>query len=189
VRSDGWNQATNVLAASSLAVELLMPRVFFSDPEVTAGWKARWHASVLAPVMTLATLALLNEQTFKDGFGSARPGCEGVSGMTGCTSFGFLSTQSFLAGGALGQGAAVFLVDTLRWSDGQINPGALVGEVGVPLVLAPITALGRVAGNWESGAQAWGSAAIGLGVGLAVGFVYASMQRPECGYTGNLFCW
>src|SRR5438045_3878397 len=60
-RSAGWNTATNVLATSSLIVTLIMPRVFYSDPEVTAGWKARWHLSVLAPAMTLTSLALLNE--------------------------------------------------------------------------------------------------------------------------------
>ncbi len=189
-RSEGWNTATNVLAVSSLAVELVLPRVFFSDPDVTAGWKARWHASALAPVMTLAAIGFFNEQVMKDAFSGARPGCtDATQGQAGCTSYGFMSTQAFVAGSALGQGAAVFLVDTLRWSGGQVNAGALLGEVGVPLVLAPITAIGRSAGNWESGGQSWGSAAIGLGVGLGMGMLYASMQRPECGYTGNLICW
>ena len=189
-RSDGWNTATNILAASSLAVELVLPRVFFSDPDVTSGWKGRWHVSALAPVMTLAALGLFNEQVLKDAFTGSRPGCDSSNqGHTGCTSYGFLSTQSFVAGSALGEGVAVFLVDTLRWSGGQVNAGALIGEVGVPLVIAPITAIGRTAGNWETGGQAWGSATIGLGVGLALGFLYASLQRPECGYTGNLICW
>jgi hypothetical protein len=187
-RSDGWNTATNILAVSSLAVELLLPRVFFSDPDVTAGWKGRWHVSGLAPVMTLAAVGLLNETTLKEAIGGLRPGCAD-STQPGCSTFGFLSTQSFVAGSSLGEGVAVFLVDTLRWSGGQVNAGALLGEVGVPLVIAPITAVGRTAGNWETGAQAWGSAAIGLGVGLALGFLYASLQRPECGYTGNLICW
>ena len=189
-RSDSWNTTTNVLAVSSMVLEALMPRVFSSDPDVTSGWKARWHVSALAPVMTLTTLALLNEQTLKSSFSASLPGCSDANqGQPGRTSYGFLSTQSFVAGAALGQGAAVFLVDTLRWSGGSLNAGALVGDVVVPLVLAPITAIGRTEGNWESGGQAWGSAAIGLGFGLAVGFVYATLQRPECGYTGNLICW
>jgi hypothetical protein len=188
-RSDGWNTATNILAASSLAVELLLPRVFYSDPDVTTGWKARWHVSALAPVMLLTTLALFNETTLKDSFAGARPGCDGGQGAPGCTSYGFMSTQSFAAGSALGHGVAVFLVDTLRWSGGAVNAGSLLGEIGIPLILAPITAIGRTAGNWESGGQAWGSATIGLGVGLAVGLLYSELQRPECGYTGNLICW
>ncbi|HXN31495.1 MAG TPA: hypothetical protein VN894_06510 [Polyangiaceae bacterium] len=187
-RSDGWNTATNILAVSSMAVELLLPRTFFSDPDVTAGWKGRWHVSALAPVMTLAAIGLLNETTLKDAFGGLRPGCTD-STQPGCGSFGFMSTQSYLAGSSLGEGVAVFLVDTLRWSCGQVHVGALIGEVGVPLVIAPITAFGRTDGNWETGGQAWGSLAIGLGVGLALGFLYASLQRPECGYTGNLICW
>src|SRR5688500_8691358 len=40
-RSDGWNRATNIMAFSSAALQVLMPRVFYSDPEVTVGWKAR----------------------------------------------------------------------------------------------------------------------------------------------------
>jgi hypothetical protein len=173
-----------------MAFELLMPRVFYSDPDVTSGWKARWHLSALVPVMTSTALAFFNETTLKDAFSAFRPGCsDATQGQPGCTSYGFLSTQSFVAGSALGQGAAVFLVDTLRWSGGQVNAGSLVGEVIVPLVLAPITVIGRTAGDWESGGQAWGSAAIGLGVGLGLGLLYASLQRPECGYTGNLICW
>jgi hypothetical protein len=189
-RSDGWNTATNLLAGSSVALVALLPRVFLSDPEVTSGWKARWHLSALAPAMTLTTLALFNEQVLKSTFSGSLPGCSSDNqGQPGCTSYGFLSTQSFAAAAALGQGAGTFLVDTLRWSGGSINAGSLIGDVAVPLVLAPITIIGRTEGNWESGGQAWGSAAIGLGVGLAVGFLYASLQRPECGYTGNLICW
>jgi hypothetical protein len=189
-RSDAWNTATNILAASALGVELVMPRVFFSDPDVTAGYKARWHVSALAPVMTTGAIALINEVALKDSFSGLRPDCtDETQGTPGCTSFGFLSTQAFVAGSALGQGVGTFLVDTMKYSGGQVNAGALIGEIGVPLVLAPITAIGRTSGNWESGGQAWGSAAIGLGVGLALGTLYAEMQRPECGYTGNLICW
>jgi len=187
-RSSGWNTATNVLSVSSLAFELVMPRVFYSDPSVTTGFKARWHVSALAPIMTLATLALFNEQVLKDSFAGLRPDCTD-QGQPGCSSFGFMSTQSFAAGSALGYGTGVFLVDTLKWSGGAVNGGALVGEVIVPLILAPITAIGRTAGNWETGGQAWGSAVIGLGVGLAMGAMYSLLQRPECGYTGNLICW
>src|SRR6185369_14258098 len=78
-RSQGWKDATNILTLSSLGVQLLMPRVFYSDPEVTVGWKARWHASVLAPSMTLIAVGLVNEQFLKDSFKGHRPGCDDMS--------------------------------------------------------------------------------------------------------------
>lgn len=167
-----------------------MPRVFYSDPEVTVGWKARWHVSVLAPSMTLAALSLANEQWFKEGFESPRPGCEDLpAGVGGCESYGMFSTHSLLAFSALGQGTGVFLIDTLKWSDGQFNAGAFFGEVGVPLVLSVLTAIGRTVGDWESGGQVWASAGVGFGAGLGTGLLYAALQRPECGYSGGLICW
>jgi hypothetical protein len=189
-RSEGWGTATDVMAGISLGLQAIMPRIFFSDPEVTQGWKARWHVSQLAPVMTLTTLALFNETSLKTLFKGNRPGCDDTNTTDpSCSSYGFLSTPSFVAGSALGQGAGVFLVDSLKWSNGQINAGALVGDVIVPLIIAPIVAVGRDAGDWETGGQSWGSAAIGLGIGLITGTIYAELQRPECGYTGNLICW
>jgi hypothetical protein len=189
-RSDSWDKATTAMALSAAGFELIMPRVFYSDPEVTAGWKARWHLSVLAPLMTITTITLLNETALKDQFAGHRPGCDETNqGTPGCTSFGMLSSQTFLAFGALGHGTAVLLVDTTKWSDGHLNAGALAGEVGVPLVLSVITAVGRGSGNWESGGQIWSSAGIGFGAGLGMGLLYSVMQRPECGYTGSLVCW
>ena len=189
-RSEGWKSATNILTLSSLGVQLLMPRVFYSDPEVTVGWKARWHVSVLAPSMTLLTIGLLNEQFLKDSFEGYRPGCNEMNqGGPGCTDFGMLSTHSYLVGSALGHGLGVFLVDTVKWSNGRLNGGALAMNVGVPAVLAVITTVGRSAGNWETGGQAWGSAGIGAVVGLGLGTLYALAQRPECGYGGDLICW
>ncbi len=177
-RSQGWKDATNILTLSSLGVELLMPRVFYSDPEVTVGWKARWHASVLAPSMTLIATGLVNEQFLKDAFKGHRPGCSDM-----------LSTHSYLVGSALGQGLGVFLVDTIKWSGGRLNGGSLAMNVGVPAVLGVITTVGRSAGNWETGGEAWGSAGIGLALGLGLGALYAAAQRPECGYGGDLICW
>ena len=46
--------------------------------------------------------------------------------------------------------------------------------------------IGLTSGNWESGGQVWGSAGIGLGEGLGTGLLYSLMQRPECGYGGDL---
>ncbi len=189
-RSEGWSTATNVMTLSALGIELVFPRVFYSDPEVVVGWKARWHVSVLAPTMTIATVALFNEQSLKKEIGGYRPGCgETTQGGPGCTSYGMLSTQSFAASAAFGQGLGTFVVDTLKWSGGQFNFGAFAANSAIPGILAIITTAGRGAGNWETPAQAWSSAGIGLLTGFGLGALYATMQRPECGYTGNLICW
>ena len=188
-RSAGWDDATTILALSSLGLQLVMPRVFYSDPEVTAGWKGRWHVSALAPVMTLATITLLNHHYLKDSFESPLPGCDVNPGDPSCTTYGMFSSQSLLAWSAFGQGTGVFLGDTFKWSDGRFNAGAFTGNVAVPLVLAVITSIGRTSGNLESGGQVWASAGVGALVGLGTGMMYSLMQRPECGYTGSLICW
>jgi hypothetical protein len=100
-----------------------------------------------------------------------------------------MSSQSYAAWAAAGQGTGIFLADTLKWSHGNFNAGALIGHVAVPLILGTITTVGRTAGNFESGGQAWGSAGVGLVTGLGMGLLYGLMQRPECGYTGSLICW
>ncbi len=189
-RSASWNSATKIMAVSSAGLVMIMPRVFYSDPEVTAGWKARWHLSVLAPTMTLAALTLLNEVSLKDSIASFRPGCSDANrGVAGCESYGMFSSPSFFAASSLGQGTGIFLVDTIKWSGGRINGGALVGDVAAPLVLSVLTAVGRGSGNWETGGQVWGSAGLGLGAGLGMGVLYALLQRPECGYSGGMICW
>jgi len=188
-RSTGWDDATTIMALSSLGLQLVMPRVFYSDPEVTAGWKGRWHVSALAPIMTLATLTLVNHHYLKDSFESPLPGCDVNPGDPSCTKFGMFSSQSLLAWSAFGQGTGVFLGDTFKWSDGRFNAGAFTGNVAVPLVLAVITSVGRTSGNLESGGQVWASAGVGALVGLGTGVMYSLLQRPECGYTGSLICW
>jgi hypothetical protein len=189
-RSDAWNQASTILALSAVGLELVMPRVFYSDPEVSVGWKARWHLSVLAPIASIATLTLINEHHLKESLAGFRPGCDETNqGLPGCTTYGTLSSPAFAGFAAVGHGTAVFIIDTGKWSDGRFNAGAFTGEVAVPLVLSVISAAGRTSGNWESGGQVAAGAAAGFAVGLATGFLYAAMQRPECGYSGNLICW
>jgi hypothetical protein len=178
------------MTLSALGMQLLVPRVFYSDPEVVIGWKARWHMSVLAPTMTIAAMALFNESLLKDEIGGFRPGCdEALQGKRGCTSYGMLSTQSFAASAAFGQGLGTFLVDTIKWSGGRFNFGAFAGNTAIPGILAVITTAGRSAGNWETGGQAWGTAGIGALTGVGLGVLYATAQRPECGYSGSLICW
>jgi hypothetical protein len=189
-RSDAWDTATTILTLSSVGLGLVMPRVFYSDPEVTVGWKARFHVSVLAPSMTLAAFALLNEHTLKDSFAADRPGCDDTNReLPGCEDFGMFSTHALLSFSAFGQGTGIFVVDTAKWSNGRFNVGAFAGHVAVPAVLAVITGIGRSAGNWESSGQVWASAGVGFATGFALGALYATLQRPECGYTGSLICW
>jgi hypothetical protein len=83
----------------------------------------------------------------------------------------------------------MLLVDSLRWSHGELHPASLIGDLALPLVATPIVAAGRVAGNWETAAQSWTSAGAGIAAGFAVAFLYAALQRPECGYTSSLICY
>jgi hypothetical protein len=189
-RSSSWQTVTSITAVSTLATQLLMPRVFYSDPETTVGWKARWHVSSLAPAMTLTALTMFNEYSLKSAIASPRPGCNDANQGTGhCLDYGSLSSHTFLAVSSFAQGTTVFLVDTYKWSDGRFNGAAFAGDVALPLVLAGVTAIGRSAGNWESGGSVLTSSVAGLGVGVLTGLTYAMMSRPECSYTGALICW
>jgi hypothetical protein len=189
-RDSTWGDVTTVTATAGLAWEAVMPRIFYSDPEATVGWKARWHVSVLAPVMTLVGITTLNELVLKDAFEEFRPGCDETNqGGPNCETFGMMSSHSIAGMGALGHGVAVFIFDTTKWSDGQFNAGSLVGHVGIPLVLGTITLVGRGAGDFENTGQILAGGATGLVSGFLMGMTYSLMQRPECGYTGALVCW
>ena len=191
-RSDAWATVSTVSAVVGLGSQLLMPRVYYSDTEVTVGWKARWHASVLSSTMTLLALAFVSEYGVKPEVASFRPGCGPSNlGVPGCTTFGMPSTHTYAAFAALGHGTAVLLVDSFKWSEGRFNAGAVVGDVALPLVAAALTYAGRVAGtpSQEHGDQALVGAGVGLGLGLIAGGVYSMLQRPECGYGAGVFCW
>lgn len=187
-RDKGWDDATTALAVAGGITNLLMPRVFYSNPEATVGWKARWHVSALAPVMTQAALAFFNEIELKRAFADPRPGCDGAV-LAGCESFGLFSTQALGSASTLGHGVSVFLFDTLNHTRSQFHFGSLAGHVLLPLALTSVTVAGRLAGNLESEGQVFGSAGVGLLSGFAFGALYALMQDPACGYTGDLICW
>ena len=191
-RSAAWETVSTVAMVVGMSSQVLMPRLYWSDTEVTIGSKARWHASVLGSTMFLLTTAFFNELVVKPEITSYRPGC-GVSnvGVPGCTTFGMPSTHTFVATSALGHGAGVFLVDSLKWSDGKISGLAIAGDVALPLVAAGLTYAGRVAGtpSQEHGDQALVGAAVGVGFGLLAGGAYALLQRPECPYGSGVICW
>ena len=189
-RSAPWQTGTSITTVAAMSTQVLMPRVFYSEPETTVGWRARWHVSDLAPTMTLTALTLLNEYSLKDAIGSYRPGCDQTNQGAGhCSDYQSLSSHSFAAFAAFGHGTAVFLVDTMKWSDGRLNAGSLTGNVVVPVLLASVTAVGRSAGNWESTGTVILSSGVGLAFGALTGLTYALLQRPGCGYTGDLICW
>lgn len=191
-RSDAWQTVSTASMVVGMASQLLMPRIYYSDTEVTIGWKARWHASVLASTMFLVAMGFVNEYGVKPEITSYRPGCgPSNQGVPGCTTFGMPSTHNFIAFSALGHGTATVLVDSFKWSDGRVSGAAIAGDVALPLVAAGLTYAGRVAGDpsQEHGDQALLGAAFGLGFGLVAGAVYSVLQRPECPYGSGVICW
>lgn len=189
-RDRTWAGVTNATAAAAVGIGILMPRVFYPSSEVTVGWKARWHVSVLAPMMTYATLALVNEVSLKEGIASHRPGCDDTNfGGRNCNTYGGPSSHAFVAGSTLGHGIAVFLFDTTKWSDGRANAIGAIGHIAVPLILGGINVIGRSSGNFENGGQLVAGGTLGLATGFLLGMTYSLMARPECGYSGSLICW
>lgn len=189
-RSDGWNTATSVFAAVSWASVLATPRYTYADADVTVGFKPRWHVSVLAPTMTLATLAFVNRDFLQKEIGGFRPGCDDSNrGVAGCERRGMPSTHALVSFSALGQGAGIFLVDTFKWNHGKLAPVSLVGHVLLPLVSSSLVLAGRIAGDHETTPQVLVGAGAGLGLGLGMGVVYAIFQRPECRFGAGIVCW
>lgn len=192
-RDKTWQTVTGITMGAAGAGQLIMPRIFFADPEVTVGWKARWHVSQLAPVLLLSSLTLLNEFAIKDAIAEPRPGCDdtntGIPGSNCAVSTGMPSTHAFGAFSALGHGAGVFLFDTTKWSGGRVSVGSVLGNLVFPFTMALVTGIGRVAGDWESFGQVAAGGGAGLAFGFLTGMTYSLMARPECGYTGSLICW
>jgi hypothetical protein len=189
-RDQTWQTVSTLTLATGAGLQLLMPRVGYFETDTSLGWKPRWHASVLAPVMTLAVVGMANEMALKDGIKGYRPGCDETNeGVAGCESYGAPSTHAFGAAAALGHGTAVFLIDSLKWNGGRFNAPAFIGDVALPLVLGVVTLAGRSAGNYESGGQIVAGATLGLGFGLASGAVYGLMRSPGCGYSQGVICW
>jgi hypothetical protein len=200
-RSTGWDVASNITMVLGVGIVTLMPRVYYNDPEATVGWKGRWHISMLAPALTMTAFTLLVDGPIKNAIGAPRPGCtfdQTAAAFPGsqCESFGMPSTQSFASWGATGAGTAIFVIDTLKYSDGRFHPGGFVGNVAVPLVLSVITSAGR-AGDpggplvfpHETVPQIVLGSVTGFVTGALVGLGYSLMQRPNCGYGNNLVCW
>ena len=189
-RGQGWDTATTVLAAVSWTSVLATPRYTYADADVTVGYKPRWHVSVLAPTMTLLTLAFVNRDFVQKQVEEFRPGCDATNrGVKGCERGGMPSTHALVSFSALGQGTGIFLVDTLKWNKGRLAPVSLVGHVVLPLVSSSVVLAGRIAGDHETASQVLLGSGAGLGLGLGMGVAYALFQRPECRFGAGIVCW
>ncbi len=139
---------SDVALAIGVLSPVLMPRVYYSDPTATVGWKGRWHFSMLAPAATMVSLTFLIDGPIKQAAKDPRPGCEqantdvGFPG-SGCETFGAPSTHMFATYGSFGAGATIFLVDTFKYSDGRFNVPSFIGNVALPLTAAVLGTVGR----------------------------------------------
>jgi hypothetical protein len=198
-RDENWGTVSNITMAVGATTVFLMPRVYYSDPEATVGWKGRWHFSALAPAMTLTVATLFIDTPIRNAVESPRPGC--TVGETriayqdsGCESFGGPSTQAFASWSATGAGHGIFLVDTLKYSDGRFSVPAFIGNFAVPLTASIITSIGRSvepgdALAYEDVGQNFAGLLPGFFSGLLVGIAYGMWQPPNCGYGDKIFCW
>ncbi|MEM1031868.1 MAG: hypothetical protein AAGA56_00310 [Myxococcota bacterium] len=197
-RDGNWNTVSNVSLGLGVASVTLMPRVYYSSPDATVGWKARWHFSSLAPVMSMVGTTLLVDQPIKEAIQSPRPDCTVDQTLarldgSGCETFGGPSAHAFAAWGAFGYGTTVFLVDTFRYSDAEFSAGSLVGNVLVPFAAAVMTNVARGQDGagvaHESTGQIVAGTLPGMGIGALLGLGYSMLQEPDCGYGGFVFCW
>ena len=197
VRDKNWGLVSDVFLVAGAAVPTLMPRVYYSDPVSTVGWKGRWHFSQLAPAAVLVGATWFVDSPVKRAIGSLRPGCstdETTVLSEGCESFGGPSTHAFASWASTGAGLGIFLVDTFKYSDGRFNAGSFIGNVAFPVVASVFTSIGRGVGpgaaqGYESGGQILAGGLTGFGVGALVGVAYAFFQRPSCGYGNAVVCW
>ncbi len=197
-RDSNWDAVSTISMVVGVSTVTLMPRVYYSSPDATVGWKARWHVSVLAPAMTMTALTWLVDQPISDAIESPRDGCTldetraQIDG-SGCEKFGSPSTHAFAAWSAMGAGLGIFLVDTFKYSDGEVHAGPIIGDIAVPFAAAMLASVARSADGSgigpESTGQVFAGAIPGLVSGAVVGLTYALLQEPDCGYGGSLFCW
>ena len=198
-RDENWETVSTVSMLIGVSTVSLMPRVYYNDPEATVGWKARWHISVLAPIMTLTAATLFVDIPIKDLGEGTRPDCtveETESGFSGsnCESYGMPSTHSFAAWSATGSGIGIWVADTFVHSDSEFHAGSFIGNVVVPLAASVFTSVGRgVASSpdqpYEDAAQIGVGVAAGVITGFLTGLAYGLLQEPNCGYGNNIVCW
>ena len=197
-RDQNWDTVSTVSMLIGVGSVSLMPRIYYASPDATVGWKARWHVSALAPIMTMTGITLLVDGPIRGAIQSPKVGCTVEQTLarlddSGCESFGGPSTHAFASWGAFGAGTTIFLVDTLYYSDAEFSVGSFIGNVALPLGAAIMTSVARSVDGGGVGAEDTGQvvagALPGLGVGALLGLGYSLMQEPDCGYGGYIFCW
>ncbi|MDC3956520.1 hypothetical protein [Polyangium jinanense] len=205
-RDETWGTVSHAMLGVGAGTVFLMPRVYYSDPEATVGWKGRWHFSMFAPAMTMAAATFLVDGPIRNALQYPRPGCSVDQTLvantdSGCETFGGPSTHAFASWGATGVGTGIFLVDTIKYSKGRFNAGSFIGNIGVPLVASILTSVGRGVESpavdefgtqtlpYETSNQIIAGTFAGFFTGLLVGGAYALLQRPSCGYGNAIFCW
>jgi hypothetical protein len=197
-RDPNWDAVSTVTMLLGVGTVSLMPRVYYSSPDATVGWKARWHFSMFAPAMSLTAITLLVDGPIRDAIQSPKDGCSVDDTLArlsdnGCETFGGPSTHAFASWSAAGAGLSIFLVDTIKYSDIEFHAGGFIGNVAVPITTAILSSVARSADGSGIGPEGTGQvvagALTGAGAGLLLGFAYAMFQEPDCGYGGFLFCW
>jgi hypothetical protein len=149
--------------------------------------------------MTMVAATWFVNNPIRNAIKSNRPGCtteQTRAALPGseCESFGGPSTQAFASFGATGVGVSTFLVDTFKYSDGRFSVPGFIGNVAVPLTLSVLTAVGRTVQPgttqaFESPGQVVAGALPGFFGGMLIGFGYAMLQKPSCGYGNSVICW
>ena len=74
-RDPNWDAISSVSMVIGVTTVSLMPRVYYSSPDSTVGWKARWHFSQFAPVLAMTAASVLVEVPIRDAIQSPKVGC------------------------------------------------------------------------------------------------------------------
>lgn len=195
-RDSNWEAVSTVSMIVGVSSVSLMPRVYYASPDATVGWKARWHVSVLAPVMSMLALTWIIDEPIRDAIESPRDGCtveQTQAGADGCENWGSPSSHAFAAWGAFGAGMTIFLVDTFKYSDSEFSVGSLIGNAIVPFAAAMLASVARSADGSgigpEGTGQVFAGAIPGVLSGALMGLLYSFAQEPDCGYGGYVLCW
>jgi len=197
-RDTNWDAVSSVTMMIGVTTVSLMPRVYYSSPDATVGWKARWHVSALAPIMSMTGITLLVDGPIRDAIESTKDGCSLDQTLarlpdSGCETFGGPSTHAFASWGAAGAGITIFLVDTLKYSDMKFSVPSFIGNIILPTSMAILSSVARSADGYGLGPEITGQviagALPGLGIGALLGLGYSFMQEPNCGYGGSIVCW
>jgi hypothetical protein len=201
-RDSNWDTVSAITMMIGVGSVSLMPRIYYSSPDATVGWKARWHISHLAPVMSMTGATLLIDGPLREAIESPKDGCTLDNTLTatpriepdsGCESYGGPSTHSFASWGATGAGVTIFLVDTFKYSNSEFHVGSFIGNVAIPFTTSILTSVARSADGSGIGPEGTGQviagALPGLAFGALMGLGYSLLQEPDCGYGGSLVCW